>query len=331
MRLIIYGLGAIGGAVAAGLTRAGREVVGIARGDRLAALRERGLRFRTPLLEDRVRFPLVEDPARIEFRSGDALLLALKTQHVESALDRLRAAGWTSGPIFCALNGIESERLTLRRFPNVHGVLVMMPASYLDIDEACAYSHPRHGVFESGLPQGGCDEDDLRFAELMEVGNIGGFAVEDVMAAKTGKLLLNLGNVIGAAFGERDRDDGDPAALRAAARAEAETVLRAAGRPWREVGAADPRRDALMKQGEIAGARRAGSSTAQSLARGVGDIETDFLNGEIALHARLAGVPAPINAHLAALGARMARDGAAPGSADLGTELAAMRAAGASV
>ncbi|MEM1316519.1 MAG: 2-dehydropantoate 2-reductase N-terminal domain-containing protein, partial [Pseudomonadota bacterium] len=111
MRLIIYGLGAIGGTVAAGLTRAGREVIGIARGARLAALREGGLRFRTPLLEDRIRLPLVEDPAEIAFRPGDAVMLAMKTQAVAPALDRLRAAGWSDGPIFCALNGIASERM----------------------------------------------------------------------------------------------------------------------------------------------------------------------------------------------------------------------------
>ena len=92
MRLIIYGVGAIGGTVAAGLTRAGREVIGIARGARLQALQDRGLHFRTPLLEDRVRFPLVEDPSQIEFRPDDAVMLALKTQHVEPALERLRAA-----------------------------------------------------------------------------------------------------------------------------------------------------------------------------------------------------------------------------------------------
>ncbi|MEM1313696.1 MAG: ketopantoate reductase C-terminal domain-containing protein, partial [Pseudomonadota bacterium] len=126
-------------------------------------------------------------------------------------------------------------------------------------------------------------------------------------------------------FGEGE----SPAALRAKARAEAETVLQAAGIPWRDVGAGDPRRDALMQQGEVAGARRAGSSTAQSLARGAGDVETDYYNREIALRARLAGVPAPITAHLAALGARLAQEGRAPGSADLAAETAAMRAAGA--
>ncbi|MEO1688157.1 MAG: 2-dehydropantoate 2-reductase N-terminal domain-containing protein [Pseudomonadota bacterium] len=324
MRLIIYGVGAVGGTVAAGLVRGGQDVVGIARGARLEALHERGLRFLTPELETRVRLDLVDDPARLTFRPGDAVMLAMKTQATEGALERLRAAGWTDGPVFCAQNGIANEDLALRRFPNVHGVLVMMPAKYVEIDEAAAYSHPRHGVFETGRYPGGADEDDRAFAALMEAGNIGGFVSEDVMASKRGKLLLNLGNVIGAAFGEAPD-------LRRAATEEAKAVLAAAGLPFRDVGAADPRRDALMQQREVAGAGRAGSSTAQSLARGEGGIETDWLNGEIAYLARLHGAAAPINAHLAALGARLSREGAAPGSADLEAERAAMRAAGAEV
>ncbi|MEO0681042.1 MAG: 2-dehydropantoate 2-reductase N-terminal domain-containing protein [Pseudomonadota bacterium] len=323
MRLIIYGVGAVGGTVAAGLVRGGQDVVGIARGARLEALRDRGLRFLTPELDERVTLDLVDDPSRLAFRDGDAVLLAMKTQASEGALERLRAAGWTDGPIFCAQNGIANEDLALRRFPNVHGVLVMMPAKYVEADEAAAYSHPRHGVFETGRYPDGADADDHAFAALMEAGNIGGHVAEDVMAAKRGKLLLNLGNVIGAAFGEAPD-------LRRAATDEAKDVYAAAGLPFRDVGADYPRRD-LMQQREIAGAGRAGSSTTQSLARGTGDIETDWLNGEIAYLARLHGAAAPINAHLAALGARMARDGAAPGSADLKAELEAKRAAGAAV
>ena len=40
---------------------------------------------------------------------------------------------------------------------------------------------------------------------------------------------------------------------------------------------------------------RRGSSTWQSLARGAGGIEVDYLNGEIGLLGRLHGVPTPVN------------------------------------
>ena len=43
---------------------------------------------------------------------------------------------------------------------------------------------------------------------------------------------------------------------------------------------------------------RGGGSTWQSLRRGTGALETDYLNGEIALIARLHGVESPVNAIL---------------------------------
>jgi 2-dehydropantoate 2-reductase len=146
-------------------------------------------------------------------------------------------------------------------------------------------------------------------AEALTAGNVAGFADPAVMAAKYGKLLLNLNNVVGAAFGP-GAEDG---AIRQALRAEAEAVYAAAGIAWRNVGGDDPRRMALMKQAEIPGVAKMGSSTAQSLLRGAGSVETDFLNGEIALLGRLHGVATPVNAHMAALGARLAREGARPG------------------
>ena len=58
----------------------------------------------------------------------------------------------------------------------------------------------------------------------------------------------------------------------------------------------------------------AGSSSWQSLARGTGAIETDYLNGEIVLLGRLHGVPTPVNAALQRLANDAARRGVAPGT-----------------
>src|SRR5207248_6339133 len=58
---------------------------------------------------------------------------------------------------------------------------------------------------------------------------------------------------------------------------------------------------------------RAGSSSWQSLARGTGAIETDYLNGEIVLLGRLHGIPTPLNAALCTVAGRYARQGRPPG------------------
>lgn len=328
-RTIIYGVGAVGGVVAASLARAGRDVIGIARGRRLAAIQERGVMLRTPHFAEAIPVPCVADPSEIDFRPDDMMMLAMKTQDTPAALDRLRAAGWTDGPIYCAQNGVSNEDLALRVFPNVHGILVMLPCMFSEMDEAVTFSTPRHGVFEVGRYPGGVDEDDHRMAAALEDGNIGGFPAPDVMAAKYGKLILNLVNIIQAAVGVGAMKDSAP--IREKATAEAKAALAAAGIAWRDVGASDPRRDELMKQVAVPGVVTVGGSTTQSLARGAGSVETDYLNGEISRLGRLHGAPTPVNDALTRLGSQLAREGAKPGSMSVEDLRVILRAAGASV
>jgi 2-dehydropantoate 2-reductase len=301
MRIIVYGVGAIGGTVAAALAIAGRPVVGIARGRQLAAVRERGLLLRTPKGALPAQFPCVGDPADLAFEPDDAILLTMKSQDTGAALERLRAAGVTDQPVFCVQNAVANERMALRLFPNVHGVTVMMPAGYVTAGEVAAHGAPRYGIFDIGRYPAGSDGDDEALAEALGPANIAGFVDSDVMASKHGKLLMNLNNVVEAALGP------GPAHRRfhEVLRAEAEAVLSAAGIAW-----------------------RFGGSSAQSLLRGTGSIETDWLNGEIALLGRLHAVPTPANAWFMGLAARMARERMAPGSVPLAEVEAGLRAAG---
>ncbi|MBI1219000.1 MAG: ketopantoate reductase family protein [Rhodobacteraceae bacterium] len=315
MRIIIYGVGAVGGTVAALLARAGQEVVGIARGTQLAAIRAGGLTLRTPAGAFAVRFTCHAAPAKIAFRPDDAILLCMKTQDTGAALAELRAAGVREQPIFCAQNGVENERLALRLFPNVHGVTVMLPAQFLTPGEVAAFGTPHVGFFDLGRFPGGVDAADTTLAAALTAASLPAFPLPDVMASKYGKLLMNLGNIVEAAFGPGP----DNAAITARLRAEGQAAFAAAGIVWRDVGAADPRRDALMQMADIDGIARAGGSSTQSLARGTGSIETDYLNGEVALLGRLHGVATPLNAWFTTLAARMAREGLAPGTIDRGT------------
>lgn len=67
MRIIVYGVGAIGGTVAAALALSGQEVIGVARGAQLKAIGEGGLILRTPEGASRAAFPCVSDPTEIAF------------------------------------------------------------------------------------------------------------------------------------------------------------------------------------------------------------------------------------------------------------------------
>ena len=310
MKFVIYGVGAIGGAIGAALSLSGAEVVGIARGARQAAIAERGLLLRTPDDARRARFPCVSDPAEIAFGPEDAILLTMKTQDTLAALMRLRSAGVTRQPIFCVQNGVSNEPLALRRFAEVHAVTVRMPTFVTAPDDVCAFSVPKHGICDIGRYPSGSNAHDDRLAEALRRADIGADVWPDVMAWKHGKLLFNLHNALEAILGR----GVDCARLHACVRAEGEAVLRAAGIPWHPVESVDPRRDAMMRFRPIDGVSYDGGSTTQSLVRGAGSVETDYINGEIALLGRLHGVAAPLNGFLADLVADFAERRVRPGS-----------------
>jgi 2-dehydropantoate 2-reductase len=73
------------------------------------------------------------------------------------------------------------------------------------------------------------------------------------------------------------------------------------------------RRADLLRLGKIAGHTRPGGSSWQSLQRGTGDVETDYLNGEMVLLGRMHGVPAPANQLLQQLTRELAVNRDAPG------------------
>ena len=91
MKFVVYGVGAIGGVLAAKLALAGEEVTGIARGPQLEAIRRSGLLLRTPDGEQTVRFGAAGDPEEIQFAPDDVVILSMKTQDTPLALQRLRA------------------------------------------------------------------------------------------------------------------------------------------------------------------------------------------------------------------------------------------------
>ena len=175
----------------------------------------------------------------------------------------LRAAGVREQPIFCLQNGIANEPMALRLFSNVHGVTVMMPATYTVPGVVVCHGTPKLGLFDIGRFPSGHDAADAALARAFGESGMAGFVHDDVMASKRGKLLLNLGNALEASLG-RGTERGDwPEKVRA----EAEGVLGAAGLAWDDVGMDMPRRKELMQMGEIPGEERFGGSTSQSLVR----------------------------------------------------------------
>jgi 2-dehydropantoate 2-reductase len=303
MRTVIFGAGAIGGVVGARLHQAGHEVLLIARGAHLEAMREHGLTLETPAERSLLRPALAPDPASVEWKPGDVVLLATKSQDSLAALLALRDATGPSVPVFCLQNGVENERVALRLHESVYGAVVMMPTAHLEPGRVEAYGSQLTGMIDLGRYPDGVDELCHELAAMLESSTFTSRPTADVMRLKYAKLLLNLANAVGALCSSGPESDE----LTERARAEGRETLDAAGIEYvaDEVTDLKGRWERLGVR-EIGGRPRAGSSTWQSLARGAAAIETDYLNGEIVLQGRLHGVPTPVNRALCELAARVA-------------------------
>ena len=272
-----------------------------------------GLRFQTP--DDDVVLPVtaVGGPADVDWRGDDVVVLAMKTQDTAAALAELIGAAPPSVAVVCAQNGVENERLVLRRFPNVYGVCVMLPASHLEPGAVQAYGVPMSGLLDIGRFPRGVDAVSERVASDLSEARFSSDPVPAIMRLKYRKLVMNLGNAIEAAAGDAARQSE----LYERAATEGEAVLAAAGIDVASREEDAERRGDLMRMRPIAGERRGGGSSWQSLARGTGAIETDYLNGEIVLLGREHGVATPVNAALQRIATRMARDQVPPASLTL--------------
>ena len=315
MRYVVVGAGAVGGTVGGLLYDAGHEVVLVARGVHAETMRLDGLRLALPDRVVTVRAAVATSIGDVQLRSDDVVLLATKTQDTAAALDEL-AAQRRDVPIACIQNGVANERMALERFTDVYGVVVMLPAVLLEPGRIDAQGHPFSGLLDLGRAPSGIDDLAERIAADLSGSGFVSRAVPDILRWKYAKLLRNLGNAIEALCGH-DLSGGDlkvVAELDQRLRDEAEECFAAAGIAWTSDEEWFARRKEQVQWTPVEGRDRAGGSSWQSLARGSGSVEADFLNGEITALGRQHGVPTPANAVVQQLATAAASAGLPPGS-----------------
>ena len=316
VRFVVFGAGAVGGVAGARLHQSGHEVALVARGAHLEAIRADGLTLLTPVEHATFAIPATADAAELGVgRPGDVVLLAVKSQDTAGALDQLQAAGADAQTaIVCLQNGVENERVALRRFSEVYGAAVMAPTAHLEPGVVQASGATLSGIVDVGRYPAGAGGRCEEICAALGSSRFISRAVADVMRLKYAKLVLNLGNVVGALFGEGSERER----LTERVREEGSEALTAAGIAHDDPDVADLKaRWQRLGVAPIAGRERPGSSTWQSLARGAGALETDHLNGEISLVGRLHGVPTPLNDALCRLAADHARRRGGPGELSL--------------
>jgi len=321
MRLVILGAGAVGGVVAGHLARAQRDVLLLARGDHLAAIRAHGLRVETPAGPFVARPPVADPGTPIAWRDDDVLVVAVKTQDLGGALRAV--APPPRLPIACMTNGVEAERIALRYAREVYGVCVMISGSYFVPGTVQVWGAPGPGLLDLGRYPDGTGEHGHEIAGELVAAGFESEVRTNIMKWKRGKLVGNLANAAEAVSGSA----GLGSAAVARAKAEAHACYAAANLSCTTPAEAAARRGDYQEV-DIAGQARAGASTYQSLVKGHG-LETDYLNGEIAMLGRLHGVATPVNEALQAIAAEAARTGARAGGlplAELEAKIAALAA-----
>ena len=104
MKIAVVGMGAVGGFLAGRLAAAGFDVAGLARGDTLAALRERGLRW--VMAGQELSTPIRASEDARELGPQDLVIVALKGPALAAAAQGLQPLVGAQTVVMPAMNGV---------------------------------------------------------------------------------------------------------------------------------------------------------------------------------------------------------------------------------
>lgn len=332
-RYVIIGAGAVGASLAAGLEEAGIAVTLVSRGQTYAAIRDHGLLYTQGDRRRTLAVDVVDGPDGVELGPEDVLVLAVKSQDAAAALADWAWRPVSDGrlaadlPLLLTQNGLHAERTALRYFSTVIGGVTLVAGRHVVPGRVEVGNGPRTGqLIVGGYPSAAlaphAAAEAHRIAADLRAANWLSQAVPEIDRWLAWKVLTNAIFAVAVLSGT----DADVDELESGLVAEVRAVLTAAGYAFADPADLeyDPREASVLSTSY--GRHR--PSTWQSFQRGSGS-EIDFLNGEIALLARLHGVPAPLNVALQRVLGRSAALGEGPGVHSAVEVLAAARPEGA--
>ena len=311
MRFVVFGAGAIGSGLGGHLHRTGHDALIVGRPAHVNRIRQQGLQLVTDEQTYTLSVPAVARAEDVGFTDQDVVLLCVKSQDTDRAMVEIRAAGGDPQrlPILCCQNSITNEPTAARYFRRVYGVLIVVPGIFLEPGVVFNNSLGNAGFIEVGQFPSGADALSQDVAQALCAASYAAYANPNVMAAKGAKMFSNLGNAMGAITDGK----GDQTNFMTQVRREAERCFQAAGVRFESPEAFEKRAREQHRQSPLPpGVRNLGSSW-QSLQRGLGSIEADFLNGEIVRLGRLHAIPPPYNEVLQEVANSMAAHHEKPG------------------
>ncbi|HLS77573.1 MAG TPA: 2-dehydropantoate 2-reductase N-terminal domain-containing protein [Nocardia sp.] len=316
-RYVVIGAGAVGAGLAAQLELHGLPYVLVGRGAQIAHLAERGLTYHRRGTATTVPLVTAAAPAEVTLTTDDVLVFTPKVQDLDAAVRDWAwqpvagAPGRTAAdlPVITLQNGLDAERIALRRFAHVWGASLLTPARFTVIGEVVSGAAGPVGVLTIGRYPSGSDERlesvaaDLRAAEyIVQIS-------DDVVRWKAAKIVHNVRNAVEVLSGDAE----EKARIEDALVAETHAALAAAGIEVADTVAERTEDLSEFRLDPDSGIRPGQQSTWQSFARGV-PAETDYLNGEIVLLGRLHGVDVPVNAAIQAVLGASSLAGEKPGT-----------------
>jgi 2-dehydropantoate 2-reductase len=324
-RYVIFGAGAIGGALAGLLARARVRVICVARPAQAEALR-RGMTFQRGNEEFTQAVEAVTTAADLPCESGDVIVITVKSQATEAAVGELAAVYPAAVPVVSLQNGVTNEEVIARRFTNVYAGLVFFSATQM-APERIALTRGR--ALAVGRYPEGVDARARHISDDFERAGFAAMASAFTMAMKWSKFVVNLNNAtyaITGQFVEQGAADDEMRRLLADVREEGLRVLDAAGiavepppgaaspiriRELHEKAKAPPRdAENVMNLPE---SERTYPSMWQDLMLGRPTGEADQLNGVIVDLGRKHHIPTPYNSTLLAIVSQMFAEGQRPG------------------
>lgn len=331
MRYIVQGAGAIGCLVGGLLAETGAEVVLIARPSQADAINQRGITIHSVFHPTKhvTNVKAVKSPHDITPQPGDVLMLAVKSTQTHHCIHELHEVFSQDIPLFCLQNGVRNEPTAAERFLHVYGVMIAACVNYLDAGVVC---HTLKQDLVLGNYPLGCDDIATKVAQDLSAAGFNAVLSEHVMAAKWGKLVLNLTNALLAATGHHLQlawNLPEVSLLMAEIQEEGLRVVEASGIPLtegnspldvyamtrkaREVGESAPNEEAIRAAETLPEEHRTYVSTWVDLQRQHGECEASYLNGEILLLGEKYGIATPYNFALLDIVERMAAQHLPPG------------------
>ena len=125
----------------------------------------------------------------------------ITTVALEMAVRDLYACAPDTVPVVCCQNGVANERIALRRFHNVYGMVVFLPAEHLEPGVAVNFAEESAGMLDAGRYPIGVDDAVTEITAAIDGSGFSARADPHIMRQKYAKLLANLNNAVQAACG----------------------------------------------------------------------------------------------------------------------------------